>query len=739
MSITGLFFIVLSILSWNKAAGIEDERQIYIVYLGGKGSRHSLQLVHRHGKILDSVTSSEVESPEIVYSYKHGFDGFAARMTPKQAKAIAGMRDVVSVFPSKTLQLHTTRSWEFLETFSTGRSYSRRRLGEGADVIVGVMDTGIWPESASFSDDGMSSPPSRWKGFCNNAGVNPVKCNNKIIGARFYNAESARDEIGHGSHAASTAAGSVVSNASMKGVGSGTARGGLPSARLAVYKVCGIDGCPIADVLKAFDDAMDDGVDILSLSLGTSPESYDEDGIAIGAFHAIQHNITVVCSAGNSGPDESSVYNSAPWIFTVGASTIDRSIASDVYLGDGKTLRGTALSFQAQKEPPYSLVLGSSIPANESIHASAASTCDPDSLNPKRVENKIVVCEFDPDYVSTKTIVTWLQKNKAAGAILINDFHADLASYFPLPTTIVKTAVGVELLSYMNSTTSPVATLTPTVAETSSPAPVVAGFSSRGPNSISEDIIKPDITAPGVNILAAWPDIVPAYYENYDTNKPVFVKYNFASGTSMACPHVAGALAMLKSAYPSWSPAALRSAIMTTATTQNDGILDYDGSLSNPFAYGSGQIDPLRSLSPGLVYDATPSDYVAYLCATGYSESKVRMIAGKKNTSCSMKNSNLNYPSIAFPRLSGTQTATRYLTSVDSSSSSSTYKVTVKIPSTLSVRVEPTTLTFSPGATLAFTVTVSSSSGSESWQFGSITWTDGRHTVSSPVAVKTMA
>ncbi|EFJ05926.1 hypothetical protein SELMODRAFT_187138 [Selaginella moellendorffii] len=779
-AVPGLLFIILSILSSNKAAGIDDERQvlplasfciylrlvlflqIYIVYLGGKGSRQSLELVQRHSKILASVTSRQ--EVIIVYSYKHGFDGFAARMTAKQAKAIAGkpsqkallpddsilllgsgLPDVVSVFPSKTLQLHTTRSWKFLETFSTGLLYSRSKLGEGADVIVGVLDTGIWPESASFSDDGMSSPPSRWKGFCNNTGVNStqaVNCNNKIIGARFYNAESARDDEGHGSHTASTAGGSVVSNASMEGVASGTARGGLPSARLAVYKVCGSVGCFVSDILKAFDDAMNDGVDLLSLSLGGSPDSYDEDGIAIGAFHAIQHNITVVCSAGNSGPDESSVSNAAPWIVTVGASTIDRSISSDIYLRDGKTLRGTALSFQAQKKPPYSLVLGSSIPANKSIRASAASSCDPDSLNAKQVKNKIVVCQFDPNYASRRTIVTWLQQNKAAGAILINDFYADLASYFPLPTTIVKKAVGDQLLSYMNSTTTPVATLTPTVAETNNPAPVVAGFSSRGPNSIGQDIIKPDVTAPGVNILAAWSEIAPAYYENYDTAKPVYVKYNIISGTSMSCPHVTGALAMLKSAYPSWSPAALRSAIMTTATTQDDekeGILDYDGSLSNPFGYGAGQIDPSRSLSPGLVYDTTPSDYVAYLCATGYSESKVRMITGSKNTTCSKKNSNLNYPSIAFPSLSGTQTTTRYLTSVDSSSSSSTYKVTVKTPSTLSVKVEPTTLTFSPGATLSFTVTVSSSSNGKSWQFGSIAWTDGRHTVSSPVAVKTKA
>ncbi|XP_024522414.1 subtilisin-like protease SBT4.12 isoform X2 [Selaginella moellendorffii] len=784
-AVPGLLFIILSILSSNKAAGIDDERQIYIVYLGGKGSRQSLELVQRHSKILASVTSREVESPEIVYSYKHGFDGFAARMTAKQAKAIAGKPSQKALLPDDSILLlgsgHNYRTagrgqcvpeqnsaaayntvleipGDFFDgalvlqkqTWRGGRCHCwraghRYRVERRAWELIPLPASGIWPESASFSDDGMSSPPSRWKGFCNNTGVNStqaVNCNNKIIGARFYNAESARDDEGHGSHTASTAGGSVVSNASMEGVASGTARGGLPSARLAVYKVCGSVGCFVSDILKAFDDAMNDGVDLLSLSLGGSPDSYDEDGIAIGAFHAIQHNITVVCSAGNSGPDESSVSNAAPWIVTVGASTIDRSISSDIYLRDGKTLRGTALSFQAQKKPPYSLVLGSSIPANKSIRASAASSCDPDSLNAKQVKNKIVVCQFDPNYASRRTIVTWLQQNKAAGAILINDFYADLASYFPLPTTIVKKAVGDQLLSYMNSTTTPVATLTPTVAETNNPAPVVAGFSSRGPNSIGQDIIKPDVTAPGVNILAAWSEIAPAYYENYDTAKPVYVKYNIISGTSMSCPHVTGALAMLKSAYPSWSPAALRSAIMTTATTQDDekeGILDYDGSLSNPFGYGAGQIDPSRSLSPGLVYDTTPSDYVAYLCATGYSESKVRMITGSKNTTCSKKNSNLNYPSIAFPSLSGTQTTTRYLTSVDSSSSSSTYKVTVKTPSTLSVKVEPTTLTFSPGATLSFTVTVSSSSNGKSWQFGSIAWTDGRHTVSSPVAVKTKA
>lgn len=170
----------------------------------------------------------------------------------------------------------------------------------------------------------------------------------KVIGARYYDIanisnprfdiKSPRDTEGHGSHTASTVAGQEVQNASLFGIGEGVARGGVPNARIAVYKVCWASGCNDVDILAAFDDAIADGVDILSVSLGsTIPTPYHEDSISIGSFHAMKKGILTSCAAGNSGPYRRQVSNYYPWALTVAASTIDRKLVTEVVLGDGQT------------------------------------------------------------------------------------------------------------------------------------------------------------------------------------------------------------------------------------------------------------------------------------------------------------------------------------------------------------------------------------------------------------------
>lgn len=167
----------------------------------------------------------------------------------------------------------------------------------------------------------------------------------KIIGARYYQAggssgegdfPSPRDSQGHGTHTASTAAGQVVSNASLLGLGVGTARGGVPSARIAVYKICWSKGCTDADILAAFDDAIADGVDVISLSVGGFTRDYFKDSIAIGAFHSMKNGILTSNSAGNSGPGAKSISNISPWSLTVAASTIDRKFVTKVQLGNNE-------------------------------------------------------------------------------------------------------------------------------------------------------------------------------------------------------------------------------------------------------------------------------------------------------------------------------------------------------------------------------------------------------------------
>lgn len=183
----------------------------------------------------------------------------------------------------------------------------------------------------------------------------------KLIGARYYSTEatstgnktrlagSPRDTLGHGTHTASTAGGAPVPNASYYGLARGTARGGSPSTRISSYKACTEDGCSGSTILKAVDDAVKDGVDIISISIGISSASqpdYLNDPIAIGAFHAEQMGVLVVCSGGNDGPDPYTIVNTAPWIFTVAASSIDRELRSTIVLGNGRKFQ--VLSFPWQ-------------------------------------------------------------------------------------------------------------------------------------------------------------------------------------------------------------------------------------------------------------------------------------------------------------------------------------------------------------------------------------------------------
>ncbi|KAH0694568.1 hypothetical protein KY285_021665 [Solanum tuberosum] len=293
----------------------------------------------------------------VVHSYSNGFSGFAARLSEAEAKSIAQKPGVISVFPDPILQLHTTRSWDFLqyqtevESSSGPISGSDNASPKGVDTIIGILDTGIWPESESFSDNDMSEVPSKWKGTCMESHDSiSFKCNKKVVGARFYDdsdedgvrpSGSARDENGHGTHVASTAAGSPISGASYYGLASGTAKGGSPGSRIAMYRM---------------------GVDVLSLSLGSSSGlevEFSSDPIAIGAFHAVEKGILVSCSAGNDGPGPATVVNVAPWILTVAATTIDRDFETDIVLGGNKLIKGGGISLgNLTRSPIYPLISG---------------------------------------------------------------------------------------------------------------------------------------------------------------------------------------------------------------------------------------------------------------------------------------------------------------------------------------------------------------------------------------------
>ncbi|KAK6137644.1 hypothetical protein DH2020_028570 [Rehmannia glutinosa] len=645
----------------------------------------------------------------MIYSYRHVFKGFAARLSTDEAKAMENKEGFISARPERELSLHTTHSPNFLGLNQNTGFWQKSNYGKG--VIIGVLDTRVFPSHPSFSDEGMPPPPAKWKGKCE---FNFTACNNKIIGARYFGSfdDSPLDDDGHGTHAASIAAGSFVKGANVFGNANGTAVGIAPLAHLAIYKVCSIE----SDILAAMDTAVDDGVDILSLSLGGSSFNFYNDFIALGAFIAMEKGILVSCSAGNGGPFNFSLSNEAPWILTVGASTIDRKIRATVVLGNNETFDGES-TFQPTDFPQTLLPL---------VYAGMLNTSDSDirfctvgSLNNTDVRGKIVVCEIGG-------FITRIAKGRSdeifggAGMIIVNPAsygNVTLSDSHVLPTTHIGYADGLKIKTYINSTSNPVATiLFKGTVIGDSRAPAVVAFSSRGPNTASRGILKPDILGPGVNILAAWPVSVE---NNTNTNST----FNVISGTSMSCPHLSGVAALLKSSDPDWSPKfAIKSAI------------NHDDSRCH--------VNPSKANDPGLVYDILPTDYTPYLCGLNYTNRQVGSFL-RRRVNCSEESSilegQLNYPSFAvtFGRFQPTtQTYTRTVKNVGDPSSS--YAVEIVPPPGIDVIVEPSKLDFvEVNQKLQYQVTFSrpNSTTNIGYVQGHIKWNSSKHSVRSPIAV----
>ncbi|KAJ0044697.1 hypothetical protein Pint_05686 [Pistacia integerrima] len=796
-----LSFLFLHCLTVTSSSSNQTAKP-YVVYMGSSSNNENgdvevAELAHL--QLLSSIIPGE-ESDRIslIHHYKHSFKGFSAMLTEKEASLLSGREEIVSVFPDRVLQLHTTRSWDFLEEASAQPSVSTwanyRYHRHSSDVIIGVIDTGIWPESESFKDQGLGEIPPRWKGVCmESPDFKKSNCNRKLIGARYYKtpsthktAGSPRDFLGHGTHTASTAAGARVANASYFGLAQGTARGGSPSSRIASYQACSESGCSGATLLKAIDDAVEDGVDIISISIGMSSlfqSDYLSDPIAIGAFHAEQNGIMVVCSAGNDGPDPSTVVNTAPWVFTVSASSIDRDFESSI---------GSAISLSnLSHSKTYPLAFGKDIAASFTPE-SEARDCRPGSLDAKKVEGKIIVC-LDNDPTIPRRIKKLVAEDaKAKGLIFVNE--DDKAVPFDsgtFPYAQVGNSDGYQIIKYINSTKSGTEKYNfcivlavseiifgnkpfPThfgvgnsqirrcwndaVAQLMGsrirrPSPTQVGIQQRRfsqrlmfqgtsqrqllhishqevPGAFTENILKPDVAAPGVAILAA---IVPKVGTAPKGKKPA--NYGLRSGTSMACPHVTGAAAFIKSLRPDWTSSMIKSALMTTARYYDNigkPLKSSSGYYVNPHEMGVGEISPLKALSPGLVFETTTKDYLRFLCYYGYSNKIIRSMANS-NFNCSKNSidkliSNINYPSISISKLGrnkAIRTVRRTVTNVGLTNA--TYTASVQAPSGLVVNVYPKKISFGVGVKRAsLKVSFNGKEASSGYNFGSITLWDGR-------------
>lgn len=514
-------------------------------------------------------------------------------------------------------------------------------------------------------------------------------------------------------------------------------------ARIAAYKICWAFGCFDSDILAAMDQAIADGVHIISLSVGASGNAppYDTDSIAIGALGAAQHGVLVSASAGNAGPGPFTATNIAPWILTVGASTLDREFPADVVLGDNRVFNGVSLySGEGMVDFKLPLVYGGDC---------GSRYCYAGLLQPSKVQGKIVVCDRGGNARVAKGSAVKLAGG--LGMIMANTEDSGeelLADSHLIPATMVGQIAADQIRNYIRLAQFPTATIKfrGTVIGPSPPSPKVASFSSRGPNSLTPEILKPDVIAPGVNILAGWTGASSPTDLDIDSRR---VEFNIISGTSMSCPHVSGIAALLRKAYPKWSPAAIKSALVTTAyTLDNSGnkIKDLaNGGESTPFVHGAGHVDPNRALNPGLVYDINVNDYVAFLCSIGYGPRQiavfVREFAGADICARDSLASpgDLNYPSFSVVFKPGQELVKykRVVTNVGSVADA-VYEVNVDAPAGVEIGVEPSRLVFSAeNQTQSYEVTFAKGVGyGNGERYGAIEWSDGSHHVRSPVAVK---
>ncbi|PSS29330.1 Subtilisin-like protease [Actinidia chinensis var. chinensis] len=701
------FFLLLPI---TISAFVADDRRAYIIHMDKSTMPAPFSDHHNwYVSTLSSLSAPDGVLPTHLYTYNHVLDGFSAVLSRSQLDELEKMPGHITTYPDTVGTVHTTHTPKFLGLDKRVGLWPRANFGE--DVIIGVLDTGIWPESESFRDDDMPPVPERWRGACE-SGVefNSTYCNRKLIGARSFSKgmkelglnisttddyDSPRDFYGHGTHTSSTAAGSPVQDASYFNYAKGVATGIAPKARLAMYKVIFFNNSydsAATDTLAGMDQAIADGIDIMSLSLGfTETPFFDENPIAVGAFAAMEKGIFVACAAGNSGPHAYTILNGAPWITTVGAGTIDRDYAADVTLGDGDiAVRGKSIY-------PEDLSV-SGVPIYFGHGNRSKETCDDNSLDPKEVAGKYVFCDYIDETSGVNTFE--IDRAGAAGAIFSTDsgpFLKPVDFYIPFVAVTPKDGDLIKdyLIKTKNSTVDIKFQLT--VLGTK-PAPIVVWFSSRGPDRKSPWILKPDILAPGVDILAAWAPNS-GFAPIGDGGDYLLTDFALDSGTSMACPHAAGLAALLKTVHKDWSPAAVRSAMMTTAyviDNANGPIIDMTtGVAGTPLDYGAGHIDPGKAMDPGLVYDIEAQDYINYLCGLNYTTKQIKVITGRSHYSCDQATLDLNYPSFIV-LLNNTNTTSytfkRVLTNVVNTHT--VYHAVVKAPSGMKVVVEPSTIAF---------------------------------------------
>jgi Subtilase family/Fibronectin type-III domain/PA domain/Peptidase inhibitor I9 len=705
---------------------------------------YSRYLSTRHDQTL---ARAGIDADQVKVEYSVAFNGFAATLTPSEANRLSRTTGVLRVWANEIVEADTTSTPAFLGLSGAGGTWATEfggpeRAGEG--VIVGVIDSGFWPEVGSFAPLPEPRPDAadiaaQWHGSCDVGVESPVSCNNKVLGARYYNASglaqdyeflSPRDFNGHGSHTASTSAGNNNVPAVINGLPVGSASGMAPAARLAVYKALWHDEAAAnasggtVDLVAAIDDAVADGVDVINYSIAGSRTSV-VDPVEIAFLNAAAANVFVATSAGNNGVaiGASSVAHNSPWTTTVAASTHDRGAAKTVTLGNGATYSGVGVG----PAVPSSPLIDSENAGLPNVDPLEAELCFVGTLDPAKVTGKIVLCTRGVNARTDKSLA--VRDAGGVGMILFNPTPNSLnADYHFVPSIHIDQVAGAAVKEYASTTASPTASMAASTPVTLR-APDMSATSSFGPALAGGgDLLKPDITAPGVDVIAAVAP--PGHSGNI---------FNAISGTSMSTPHIAGIAALIRSDKPSWSPVWIKSALMTNATPlDNTGAaIQRGGQNATPLDYGSGHVRPGLAFDPGLVYDASVNDWLKYACGIGQLQlvTPAAVCVGVG----SIDPSDLNYPSIAIGDLAGKQTVKRTFTNTNTKASQ--YRVTIQAPPGFTVKVSKAKITVPPLKSRTYSVTVTRTNAAlGQWGFGSLTWTDNRgHSVRSPLAVRAVA
>ena len=504
-------------------------------------------------------------------------------------------------------------------------------MGEG--IVVAIFDSGINHDHPSFADiggDGYDHTNPLGSGtyiagsYCAD---NPSFCNDKLIGAwdmvqDANDATSPDDSDGHGTHTASTVAGNFIPEATMYGPTTAITKsisGVAPHANIIAYDVC-VDGCPGVALLAAAEQVVIDhqqlidaghptGVSVINYSISGGENPYN-DAMELAFLAATDAGIFVSASAGNSGPAEFTVAHVSPWVGTVGASTHSRALVNSLVniTSDGSVTPPAdieAVGFTSGYGPATLVYAGDYPNANDPDN-DPAQCLQP--YPPGTFSGEIVVC--DRGSIARTAKGQNVLAGGAGGFVLANvDAQGEGVSgdaHF-LPGLHIGDSDGDVVRTFLADVAAAGETATATITGVVydvDPAngDIMAGFSSRGPVVSLPNLIKPDITAPGVDVWAA--------YANNPGGQDEGEEYAFLSGTSMSSPHNAGAVALMTALHPTWSPHQIKSAMMTTADTvdnfQSDGVTPTD-----PFNLGSGRVDLAQAQMAGLVLDETTANFEA--------------------------------------------------------------------------------------------------------------------------------